>query len=167
MNKAFEVEKTLSQAQAVKKVNQAWMKKQAKRSHKQVDQDFHAAHEEVFDTYDCLSCANCCKTTSPIFRPADIERLAKHLGIKPVEFQIEHLIIDEDGDFVLHTSPCTFLNEDNTCSVYEHRPKACREYPHTDRKNMHQILNLTLKNTLVCPAVQLIVKKIQTATTKY
>ncbi|MDP4953161.1 MAG: YkgJ family cysteine cluster protein, partial [Flavobacteriales bacterium] len=62
---------------------------------------------------------------------------------------------------VLHTAPCPFLGEDNKCSVYDSRPKACREYPHTDRKNMHQILNLTMKNTLVCPAVNLIVKKIQ------
>ncbi len=32
-------------------------------------------------------------------------------------------------------SPCPFLGDDNYCSVYEARPKACREYPHTDRKN--------------------------------
>lgn len=161
MNKAFEVEKSIAQAKTNKKANQAWFKKQAKRPHKQVDADFHEAHEAVFNQYDCLTCANCCKTTSPIFRPKDIERLAQHLGMKAVEFQIEYLVIDDDGDFVLHTAPCPFLGEDNKCSVYDSRPKACREYPHTDRKNMHQILNLTMKNTLVCPAVNLIVKKIQ------
>jgi hypothetical protein len=37
--------------------------------------------------------------------------------------------------------------------VYEDRPKACREYPHTDRKRMYQILNLTHKNCEVCPVV--------------
>jgi Fe-S-cluster containining protein len=26
--------------------------------------------------------------------------------------------------------------DDNKCSIYEVRPKACREYPHTDRKNL-------------------------------
>ncbi len=31
--------------------------------------------------------------------------------------------------------------------------QACREYPHTNRKNMLGIFDLTLKNTLVCPAV--------------
>ncbi|MEX1190929.1 MAG: YkgJ family cysteine cluster protein, partial [Brumimicrobium sp.] len=31
-----------------------------------------------------------------------------------------------------------------------------KEYPHTDRKKMHQILKLTLKNTEVCPAVAMI-----------
>ncbi|WP_332911960.1 YkgJ family cysteine cluster protein [Algoriphagus boritolerans] len=49
--------------------------------------------------------------------------------------------------------PCPFLGADNKCLVYEDRPKACREYPHTNRKNMLGILDLSLKNTLVCPAV--------------
>jgi Fe-S-cluster containining protein len=57
-------------------------------------------------------------------------------------------------DWVLNSSPCSFLNlEDNSCNIYEFRPKACREYPHTDRKNMTQIMSLTFRNTLVCPAV--------------
>jgi Fe-S-cluster containining protein len=45
------------------------------------------------------------------------------------------------------------LNEDNTCAIYEVRPKACREYPHTNRKKIYQINSLTLKNAKICPAV--------------
>jgi hypothetical protein len=37
---------------------------------------------------------------------------------------------------------------------------ACREYPHTDRKNMYQILDLAAQNSLICPAVSKIVQKI-------
>ncbi|MEY4803795.1 MAG: hypothetical protein RL331_308, partial [Bacteroidota bacterium] len=48
----------------------------------------------------------------------------------------------------------------NTCAVYDDRPLACREYPHTDRKNMYQIMDLTAQNTLICPAVASIVEKI-------
>jgi Fe-S-cluster containining protein len=70
------------------------------------------------------------------------------------------LRLDEDSDYVLKQSPCTFLQDDNTCSIYEIRPLACREYPHTDRKNMHQILDLTEKNILICPAVSKIVNEI-------
>ena len=129
------------------------VKKLKKKNTKQVDLLFHELHDEVFEEIDCLSCANCCKTTSPIFRDVDIERLAKHLR-KPVnEFTKSYLKMDNEGDWVLQTSPCPFLGEDNYCSVYEWRPKACREYPHTDRKNMNQILNLSLKNTEICPAV--------------
>lgn len=127
---------------------------------KDLDQQFQRFHDEVFDYTDCLTCANCCKTTSPIFRPADIERLAKHLRLKPSELIEQYLTIDEDGDYVLRTAPCPFLDAENYCTVYAHRPTACREYPHTDRKRMHQILDLTGRNALICPAVAQIVEKI-------
>jgi uncharacterized protein len=120
---------------------------------KQLDEKFAEAHEQKFQKIDCLTCANCCKTTSPIFLQTDIERLARVFRMKPSEFIDTYLHRDEVGDYVLNLSPCPFLNEDNTCLVYAERPKACREYPHTNRKNMHGILNLTLRNTLVCPAV--------------
>ena len=79
--------------------------------------------------------------------------MAKHFGQRPAEFTEQYLRIDEDGDYVLQSLPCPFLGADNYCSVYEVRPKACREFPHTDRRKMHQILELTRKNVEVCPAV--------------
>jgi len=62
---------------------------------------------------------------------------------------------------VLQSSPCAFLGGDNYCSIYESRPKACREYPHTDRKKMIQVMDLTYKNTLVCPAVLKITEQVK------
>jgi Fe-S-cluster containining protein len=120
---------------------------------KELDQMFSEAHEKAFSNIDCLKCANCCKTTSPIFLQTDIERLSKVFGMRNSEFIEQYLKRDEDGDYVLNLAPCPFLNQDNTCLVYEERPKACRGYPHTNRKNMHGILDLTLKNSLICPAV--------------
>ena len=114
---------------------------------------FHPRHEEIFEEVDCWACANCCKTTSPIFTDIDIERIAKHLRMRPAQLIDKHLHLDKDQDYVLNSSPCTFLGADNYCSIYEVRPRACREYPHTNRKNMLGILDLSLKNTLVCPAV--------------
>jgi Fe-S-cluster containining protein len=46
------------------------------------------------------------------------------------------------------------LQGDNKCIIYEDRPKACREYPHTNRRKMKQIFTLTLKNSACCPAVE-------------
>jgi uncharacterized protein len=133
-----------------------------KRKHPpKLDVTISAIHDAVFAKTDCLQCANCCKTTSPIFYPKDIERAAKALRIKAVDFEAQYLRIDEDKDFVLQSSPCPFLQEDNECSIYENRPTACREYPHTNRKNFVQLTELTYKNTLVCPAVVQIVKRLQ------
>jgi Fe-S-cluster containining protein len=90
----------------------------------------------------------------------DIDRIAKHLNVSAADFISYHLKMDHEGDYVLKNSPCLFLGDDNACSIYEVRPKACREYPHTDRKNMHQILDLTYRNTLICPAVATIFERI-------
>ncbi|MGY6562836.1 MAG: YkgJ family cysteine cluster protein [Luteibaculaceae bacterium] len=125
------------------------------------DSSFELAHNEAFEQVNCMQCANCCKTTSPIFRMVDIERLSKALGMKSGLFVEKYLTLDSDGDYVLTTAPCPFLLQDNSCSVYENRPLACREYPHTNRKRIQQIMKLTLKNTDVCPAVVLVLENIQ------
>jgi Fe-S-cluster containining protein len=132
-----------------------------KSNHREVDSLFHKEHTLVFKKIDCLSCANCCKTTSPIFRDVDIKRIAKKLRMPISAFTDQFLKIDEENDYVLKQSPCYFLQADNSCSIYEDRPLACREYPHTDRKNMYQILDLTLKNTEICPAVSQILTNIK------
>jgi len=131
-----------------------------KRKAKQLDQDFSAAHEEVFSYIDCLSCANCCKTAGPRLLQDDIDRLAKNLRLKVGDFMEKYVRTDEDGDWVMKSLPCPFLGEDNYCRVYEARPKACRDYPHTDRNRMHQILTLTEKNASYCPAVFEISRKL-------
>jgi Fe-S-cluster containining protein len=132
-----------------------------KQDGRRVDDAFHETHEAVFAETDCLTCANCCKTTSPIFYQTDIERASRFLRMKPGDFIEKYLRVDEDKDFVLKTSPCAFLDAENYCSIYESRPKACREYPHTDRKKMVQIMDLTYKNTLVCPAVLEMVERLK------
>lgn len=141
--------------------NKKFLQRAKKKDSRKVDDAFHKAHNEVFAETDCLTCANCCKTTSPIFYQADIERASKFLRIKPGDFIENYLRIDEDKDFVLKSSPCTFLSDDNYCTIYEARPKACREYPHTNRKKMVQIMDLTHKNSLVCPAVLEIVERMK------
>lgn len=123
-----------------------------KKPPKNLDYITQESHDIVFNEINCLDCANCCKTTGPLYTEKDIERIAKHLRMKPSDFETKYLRIDEDNDKVLQNLPCFFLNEDNTCSIYDVRPKACREYPHTDRKKVYQMNNLTIKNTIICPA---------------
>lgn len=141
--------------------NKKFLERLKKRDARKIDDAFHTTHDEVFESLDCLTCANCCKTTSPIFYQHDIERAAKALRQKPGDFIEQYLRVDEDNDFVLKSSPCPFLDQDNYCSIYEDRPKACREYPHTDRKKMVQIMDLTYRNTLVCPAVFEMVERLK------
>ncbi|WP_130286219.1 YkgJ family cysteine cluster protein [Aquimarina brevivitae] len=143
------------------KENKKFFAKLKKKPPKNLDQTMQQLHDEEFQRTDCLDCANCCKTTGPLFTDKDVERIAKFFKLKPQQFEAQYLRRDEDGDLVLQSVPCTFLGADNYCSIYEVRPKACREYPHTDRKKFHQIGNLTVKNTAICPAAYNIVEKMK------
>ena len=142
------------------KVFEKTLQRLKKKKPKFIDELFENLHDKAFNKIDCLSCANCCKTTSPIFRDVDIKRISKRFRINEMQFISTYLRMDEDRDYVLKSSPCTFLGADNKCDIYEDRPLACREYPHTNRKNMFQILDLTLKNSEICPAVSRIVAEI-------
>jgi len=126
-----------------------------------VDALFHGAHEHVFSYTDCLSCANCCKTTPALITSEDINRIAPSIGLSTKQFRAQYVRTDEDGDEVIKTTPCPFLQPDNACSIYEVRPKACKEYPHTNRKKMKQILAITWENRSVCPAVFYMIESIE------
>ena len=126
-----------------------------------LDKAIQSLHDEVFENTDCLACANCCKTTSPMFTDRDIIKIAKHLRLKPSVFFDKYLRTDEDKDYVLKSLPCTFLLNDNSCSIYKVRPKACREFPHTNRRKQTQLLKFTEKNVEVCPAVYEIIEKLK------
>lgn len=135
-----------------------WKKQNKKNLHqlrrsKSLTRDLNDLHDMVFAHTNCLDCANCCKTTGPLFTSRDIRRISKALGMIPSAFERAYLRVDEDGDHVLKSVPCTFLDGLNMCKIYDVRPKACREYPHTDMKQQHKIFDLTLKNAEICPAV--------------
>jgi uncharacterized protein len=131
----------------------AFIKRIKKKKPKNLDDVVQELHVLAFSTFDCLDCANCCKTIGPRLIDKDIERLAKYLKMKISDFTEKYILTDEDGDFVFREHPCPFLLPDNYCMVYESRPKACREYPHTDRKRFYQILELSHKNCETCPVV--------------
>lgn len=141
--------------------NKKFFAKLKKRPPKNLDYTMQGLHESEFERTDCLNCANCCKTTGPLFTTADIERIAKHFRMKPSQFIDGFLRMDEENDYVLQSVPCTFLGADNYCSIYDVRPKACREFPHTDRKKFQQIAHLTLKNVAICPAAFNIVEEMK------
>jgi Fe-S-cluster containining protein len=132
--------------------NKEWATKTKRKPPADLDQRFSDAHEAVFSEMECLTCAHCCKTTSPIVTERDIDRLSKALRQKPSTVIDKYLRHDGES-YIMNAAPCPFLGADLYCSVYEHRPSACRDYPHTNRRRMVQIIDLSLNNTFVCPAV--------------
>lgn len=140
-------------AQKNQQENKKFLAKLKKKKPKKLDSIVQELHNYYSKAIDCLECANCCKSISPIITEKDIDRLCKPMKLKPTNFIDQYLYLDEDNDYVYKQTPCPFLDNDNYCFYYENRPKACREYPHTDRKRFYQIANITLKNTFYCPIV--------------
>ena len=149
-------------AKEVHAESKQYFAKLKKRTIKQLDLTVQKLHDDEFKKTDCLTCGNCCKTTSPIFTDKDIERISKHLKMKVVNFISQYLERDGDDFHVLKTAPCSFLDlSDNSCFIYDVRPKACKEYPHTDRRKFIQITDLTLTNVEICPAAFNIVEALK------
>jgi uncharacterized protein len=122
----------------------------------QVIKQLPAIHEAVFSKINCLECANCCKNHSPTFKATDIKRISKHLNLKESDLIVKYLKLDEENDWVMKTQPCTFLNNDNTCQIYEVRPSDCARFPYTNEDVFIKRKNLTLINAGVCPAVSMV-----------
>lgn len=155
------LQKLPQRASDKKPENKKFFAKLKRRPPKKLDSIMQELHDQEFERTDCLTCANCCKTTGPLFTNSDIERIAKHFKQKPQEFIDTYLRIDEENDYILQEVPCAFLGQDNYCSIYDVRPKACKEFPHTDRKKFQQISHLTIKNVAICPAAYNIVEEMK------
>lgn len=135
------------------KAHKKFIRKLVQHKSKKFDQYAGSLHDQTFEKIDCLDCANCCTSIPPIVTKTDTQRIAKHLNLKSQDFEQQFLTVDEDGDTVMNQTPCPFLQSDNRCEIYEVRPKACQEYPHTDQFQFSQHLNLHPQNALYCPAV--------------
>ena len=119
-----------------------------------LDDMVHQLHKEAFEFIDCLQCGNCCRGISPRLTDKDIERLSKSAKMSMVSLCEKYVVRDiEDDFFMFKQAPCPFLAEDNYCMHYKESPRACKEYPHTDRPKIAQILDLCLTNSTICPAV--------------
>lgn len=112
-----------------------------------------ALNEEAFEKINCLDCAACCKHYSPRFKTPDIKRISKHLKQKESDFIDTYLRLDEDGDYVVKSSPCPFLGADNYCSIYAVRPSDCERFPYTSEDVFIKRPTITLKNAEFCPIV--------------
>ena len=158
-------------------VNDNWQKKAA-ANQKQYKQFLKQAgknkvlkqlpdlHEEAFSKVDCLQCGACCKNYSPRFKTPDIKRISKHLNMKESAFIDTYLRLDEEGDYVVKSTPCPFLGADNYCSIYEERPSDCVRFPYTDEDVLLKRPNLTLKNASFCPAVYYVMERLLQQTNK-
>jgi Fe-S-cluster containining protein len=89
-------------------------------------------HDAEFKKTDCLKC-NCCKTTGPLFTDADIERVSKYLRQNHNSL-LSNIFKSMKTEIMCCKASRVLSDNENACMIYDVRPKACREFPHTDRK---------------------------------
>jgi len=146
-----------------KKLYQQYLKRADKNT---VLRQLPALHEEAFEKIDCLKCANCCKNFSPRFKTPDVKRISKHLRMRESDFIETYLKVDEEGDYVVKSTPCAFLGDDNYCTIYDQRPSDCHRFPYTDEDVIIKRQALTLKNTSFCPITYFVIEKLMEADKK-
>ncbi|MDA3957693.1 YkgJ family cysteine cluster protein [Oceanispirochaeta sp.] len=150
-----EYKSILDRASQKYKENQDYFKKLKKVKSGVVDPPMRHLHFEVFKEIDCLKCSNCCRGTGPLLRERDINRLSRSLKMRPGSFTETYLKVDEEADYIFKNMPCPFIQNDNLCMVYQERPDACRNFPHTDGMSFKKYSSQMLENTRICPAVYL------------
>ena len=118
----------------------------------ELDEQFLKLHKELFVSYDCSQCRNCCKEYSASFEEDELIRISDFLKVTKKEF-IKKYVNEEYGDYQINVKPCCFLKEDGGCAIEPCKPDSCRDYPYTDKPERLFSLSSIVQSTSICPIV--------------
>ena len=122
------------------------------KSGKLDQKDFAIIVKEVTEKIDCTTCGNCCRVLKTTLGKEDIDRIAHHLHMSVEDFIEEYITKNTEGKYELKHVPCSFLQKDNNCKIYEVRPEECRGYPYLDKDVTTRCIQF-FANAEVCPIV--------------
>lgn len=120
-----------------------------------LDQIIIALATPIINRTDCTQCGNCCKRLDVYLTPDDADRLAGGIHIPLADLLTDTIDrpraerVGEWGVFV--QSPCRFLS-DKKCTVYEHRPQTCRDYP-VFIPDFRWMLDDLIEGAEICPII--------------
>lgn len=118
----------------------------------ELDNQFKCLHEELFESYDCSRCRNCCKMYSGTIPEQDLERDAAYLGMTKKDFMDTYLVKEMfDENYQTKHKPCDFFEADGSCGLGDCKPENCVKYPYTNQPERLQSLYSVLDAAEVCP----------------
>jgi Fe-S-cluster containining protein len=136
-----------------------------------LDETISALSRKYFKLIDCRECGNCCRAyTIPICK-SEMKALAIAKGIPSTAFQAKYTTYTAIDDVIANDGQNFWDGDDheymfkmgfpkscpmlagNLCSVYANRPQVCQEYPHLEKPDRINHLNMIIDNTFVCPIV--------------
>jgi len=118
----------------------------------------------------CTGCGNCCRGTVVMVTDADLRRIAEGTGL-PLDRIVRFVPEDEaniparsswwvrfgDGRAVMalrHRAggACAFLDAEDRCTIYDHRPVTCREHPfNVTLTDSGAVEHLSISRIVDCP----------------
>ncbi|MPM73927.1 hypothetical protein SDC9_120912 [bioreactor metagenome] len=118
----------------------------------ELDEQFLQLHNELFKSYNCSKCRNCCKEYSIEFEEIEIVQASMLLKITKKDFMDKYIECTDNG-YEVKVSPCCFLSEEGGCKIEKCKPKGCKEYPFTNKpERLFSLLNI-VDFASVCPVV--------------
>ena len=85
-------------------------------------------------TFSCTGCGICCKEKGYVFfNDDDIKRASKFLEISPLVFINKYLEYEEGYGYYIKVTDdkaCTFLDENNRCTINSAKPNQCSTFPY-------------------------------------
>lgn len=84
--------------------------------------------DKMSQTEICLACTGCCRYVNVIIEKPKNKTLRDQYTWYLLHKNVQ-IYIDNDKDWnLLFITPCTALQSDGKCSVYEDRPEMCKDY---------------------------------------
>jgi Fe-S-cluster containining protein len=127
---------------------------------KELDKQFQKLHEELFSSYDCCLCNNCCRIYAVALREDEADSIAEFLGLSARDFAEKYLFRSSTGGYGIE-GPCPFLLLDGKCVINACKPSVCKGYPYTDQPDKVSNLVKMFSITEECPIVYEMVERLK------
>ena len=111
--------------------------------------------EKMLSVFKCQQSGNCCRCPGVVYATQpEISSMASVLHTSIYDFREKYIVKRNGWDVIADVShrPNCFLNNNNKCSIYEARPKACRTYP--DWPEIWTSRAQILKECASCPGLK-------------
>jgi len=126
----------------------------------ELDTHFLRLHDELFSTFDCCKCSNCCKELDIFIGDDEIKAASEFLDIVKDDF-INKYIMQADEGYMIKGNPCCFLNADGRCQIQERKPSECIDFPFTNKPERLYSLLSVIEFSEICPVVAEIIERLK------
>ncbi len=125
-----------------------------------LDAVVQALEQHISPLIDCTQCGNCCRSLMINVTEAECTTVSQALGISEQSFTQQYVETSTYGAMVINTIPCHFLSN-NKCTIYQHRFRECRDFPHLHQPNFSSRIGGTLMHYGRCPIIYNVIEQLK------